>query len=483
MNGLSYLECHVMTSTVSRLLGRFHRDERGAIAFMFAFMLPAVMGLITVGIDYAMGSRDRVLLQSAIDGAALAAGRSVLFTDPQIAALINAQVQANYTNHVGRTPVVSFTRGDGVVAVTASDEVPRLMPLLLVADGAKIAISANSEVRWGVRDVEIALVLDNTGSMSSSSKMTELKRALCGQPDCASTTPSSGFVKIIKDAANRDDQFRVGLVPFDTMVRMPLNIQQEVNSAAMTAATFPAPTGAGYCTHASIPNDALRYRWFRFASRDKDATASWLNATGVNVGSGCGTGRATPATWQGCVWDRDMALNLDTSDAMPSIPVVADLHPAVNCRTTALARIKPLEDIRTSSAALIDALRVMTPSGNTNIKIGVAWGMALLSSVEPFTEAAVADSDVSKFMILLTDGDNTEAKNSTNLDARTLAACTEAKARGITIYAIRVINGNATLLSNCASSTSHYKSVSNAADLKPVFEKIAREIGALRLSR
>jgi Flp pilus assembly protein TadG len=471
-----------MRKNLSRVLRRFRRDERGLVAFLFAFMLPAVMGLITVGIDYSMASRDRVLLQSAIDGAALAAARSPALTDPQIAALINAQISANYSQQVQRTPTVSYARGDGVVAVTASDQVPRLMPLLLVPDGSNVAINASSEVRWGVKNVEIALVLDNTGSMSSSNKMTELKRALCGQPDCASTTPSSGFVRIIKDVAIRDNQFRVGIVPFDTVVRVPLNMQLEVNAAAMSPATFPAPAGAGYCTHASVPNDALRYSWFRFAPRDKDTNASWLNATGVNVGTGCGTGRATPATWQGCVWDRDMALNLDTSDAMPTIPVVADLHPAVNCRTTALARIKPLDDIRTSSAALIEAIRVMTPSGNTNIKIGVAWGMALLSSAEPFTEAAVASSDISKFMILLTDGDNTEAKDSSNLDARTLAACTAAKARGITVYAIRVINGNATLLANCATSASHYKSVSNAAELTPVFEKIAREIGALRIS-
>ncbi len=475
-----------MRKSLPKVLRRFRRDERGLVAFLFAFMLPAVMGLITVGIDYSMASRDRVLLQSAIDGAALAAARSPTLTDPQIAALINAQIFANYTNQVQRTPVVSYTRGDGVVAVTASDQVPRLMPLLLVPDGSNVAINANSEVRWGVRNVEIALVLDNTGSMASSNKMTELKRALCGDPNCPSGAQSSGFVKIIKDAATRDNQFRVGLVPFDTVVRMPMSIQQEVNSGVMTAATFPARTGSGYCSHASISSSAQRYRWFRFAARDKDATAGSRNASNVSVGTGCGTGRATPANWQGCVWDRDMDFNLDASDALPEMPVLADLHPAVNCRTNALARIMPLADIRTSDDDLIRGMRSMTPSGNTNLTIGINWGAAILSAAEPFTEAAVRDGDVSKFMILLTDGENTESKHSStsnSIDTRALAACTAAKAQGTTIYAIRVIDGDRALLSQCATSSMHYKEVNNAAELTPVFEKIAREIGALRISR
>lgn len=475
-----------MRRNLLKVLVRFRHDERGLVAFLFAFMLPAVMGLISVGIDYSTASRDRVLLQSAIDGAALAAARSPTLNDSQIGSLINAQVAANYSSQVQRVPVVSYSRGEGTVAITASDQVPRLMPLLLGPEGSNVAINASSEVRWGVRNVEIALVLDNTGSMASSNKMTELKRALCGQADCASTTPSSGFVKIIKDASTRDNQFRVGLVPFDTVVRMPLSIQQEVNTAVMTPATFPSRTGGGYCSHSSISSDALRYRWFRFAARDKDANASSRNASNVSVGTGCGTGRTTPATWQGCVWDRDMDFNLDASDNLPDIPVLGDLHPAVNCRTNALARIMPLADIRTSADDLIVAMRGMTPSGNTNLTVGISWGMAVLSSAEPFTEAAVRDGDVSKFMILLTDGDNTENKHalsSNSIDTRSLAACTAAKAQGVTIYAIRVIDGDRTLLSQCATSAFHYKEVSNASELTPVFEKIAREIGALRISQ
>jgi hypothetical protein len=39
-------------------------------------------------------------------------------------------------------------------------------------------LSVNTEIKWGVKKLELALGLDNTGSMGSSSKMTALKKAL-----------------------------------------------------------------------------------------------------------------------------------------------------------------------------------------------------------------------------------------------------------------------------------------------------------------
>ncbi|MFN3672693.1 MAG: pilus assembly protein, partial [Bosea sp. (in: a-proteobacteria)] len=68
------------------------------------------------------------------------------------------------------------------------------------------------------------------------------------------------------------------------------------------------------------------------------------------------------------------------------------------------------------------------------------------------------------------------------IDGRTALACTNAKAAGIQIYTIRVINGDANLLRNCASSPSMYYDVQNASQLSPVFKKIAAEIASVRLT-
>ncbi len=147
---------------------------------------------------------------------------------------------------------------------------------------------------------------------------------------------------------------------------------------------------------------------------------------------------------------------------------------------------------------------------------GVMWGWRVLSSREPFTDgAASSDSSVEKIMIFLTDGqnslgnlnndlgsgytsmgylvdgrlDNLTAASSgqTNdaLDKKTLSACTNAKKDGIEIYTIRLEEpdmGTGTLLSECASSKSHFFDAPSRSQLAPIFEAIKKGVVKLRLT-
>ena len=64
------------------------------------------------------------------------------------------------------------------------------------------------------------------------------------------------------------------------------------------------------------------------------------------------------------------------------------------------------------------------------------------------------------------------------IDGRTLLICDEIKTAKITLHTIRE-----TLLKNCASDPTLYHSVTSATDLKPIFDKVANQIIALRLAR
>jgi hypothetical protein len=131
-------------------------------------------------------------------------------------------------------------------------------------------------------------------------------------------------------------------------------------------------------------------------------------------------------------------------------------------------------------------VNALTPAGNTNITVGLAWGMTLLSSQEPFTEGvAPATKDVTKIIVLMTDGDNTENRwtsSASSINARTQLACQSAKTAKIEVYTIRLMEGNQTLLENCASNPSNYYNVENAADLVPVFQAIGERLSQLRIS-
>ena len=108
----------------------------------------------------------------------------------------------------------------------------------------------------------------------------------------------------------------------------------------------------------------------------------------------------------------------------------------------------------------------------------------MLSPVAPFN-ASAAKNDLDKVIILLTDGDNTQNRWSTSqntIDARTKLACENVKAANIKIYTIRVINGNSTLLRDCATKTDMYYDVQNASQLSAVFSTIAQNLANLRLS-
>lgn len=104
-----------------------------------------------------------------------------------------------------------------------------------------------------------------------------------------------------------------------------------------------------------------------------------------------------------------------------------------------------------------------------------------LSPVAPFN-AAAAQTDLDKVIILLTDGDNTENRWSTNqnsINQRTTLACNNVKAANIKLYTIRVINGNASLLRQRATKPDMYYDVQNASQLSAVFSTIAQNLANL----
>ncbi len=130
----------------------------------------------------------------------------------------------------------------------------------------------------------------------------------------------------------------------------------------------------------------------------------------------------------------------------------------------------------------------MIPDGNTNVTIGLVWAWHTLTAGAPLSEASAPKQDLDKVIILLTDGQNTEAwKNSNNstitsssaIDLRTSLACTNIKAANIKIYTIRVIDGNAALLKGCATNPSMYYDVQDASQLSSVFSAIGEKLANL----
>ena len=99
----------------------------------------------------------------------------------------------------------------------------------------------------------------------------------------------------------------------------------------------------------------------------------------------------------------------------------------------------------------------MTPTGNTNVTIGMQMAWQTLTTAAPFNAPAVAP-DLDKVIILLTDGQNTQnrwSSSTSSIDSRTQKVCDNAKAANIKVYTVRVIDGNATSLQDLRHQARH----------------------------
>jgi Flp pilus assembly protein TadG len=385
----------------------FVRDERGSIALNFALASTALIMCTGAALDFTRSSNARTELQNAADSAALAIARTAgsITSSDTLKQLVTSHMATMLPTAYSFT-VTSATKVGNTVKVVAEGSVPAGLTGVMGYKTLKQKVA--SETTWGTGKLEVALVLDNTGSMGDFGRMTELKKAANTLLDELSTS-DPGLVKI-------------GIVPFDVNVKVPTTYK--------TAS------------------------WFK-----SDWWVSWF--------------------WKGCIADRDQPY--DAGDAAVT-SAAATKYPGALCSSDSLVSIQPLTDNFTTLYSKVNA---MTPSGNTNITIGLAWGMAVLSSQDPYTEgAAPGTKDLSRAIVLMTDGANTENRwttSATSIDARTQLACQAAKDGGIKVYVVRLVEGNSTLLKSCASSEETYYDV-DVSDLVPAFKAIGEQLSQLHLS-
>jgi hypothetical protein len=402
------------------MLKRFADDRRGAVIVLFAFALVPLLALVGVAIDYSRSTRTLADLQSAVDGAALAAGKNTLDDSRRdITQTARAAFDAAFKPESG-VKVTSFKTKvtQDRIAVEAGATVPTMFGGFI---GTRmVQIDAKAEVPLGIMALEIALVLDNTGSMGRLGKMDALKQAAKNLIDTIQATPGS---------ANSS----FALVTFNTQVNV---------------------------------GDQNRY-------------ASWLRFT--PPGGPEPKIEVAQSAWTGCVADRDQPN--DARDTLPSTGRPETLYPAAPCQYPGLLPVMPLSRDFYAMKTAVDA---MTPTGNTNTGIGLAWGLAVLTPGAPLSGTARApNARLQKIIVFLTDGLNTENRwttNASDIDKRTEKLCNEIKSNKIRLYTIRVIEGNENLLRDCATQKSMYFSVNQASELKEVFDKIAADVTTLRLS-
>src|SRR6202000_626142 len=161
------------------LLRRFARNRDGSVAPMLALAALPMFGLMGAAVDFSRAASTRPAMQAALDASALMLSKDAtalsagaltqksqdyfktIFTRPEAN---NVQVSMQFTQPQA---------GNYLLKMTGSATVNTLFSRML--GQSSINLSTSSEVSWGIKKLNLALVHDNTGSMSQNQKMTNLK--------------------------------------------------------------------------------------------------------------------------------------------------------------------------------------------------------------------------------------------------------------------------------------------------------------------
>jgi Flp pilus assembly protein TadG len=550
-------------SAKSGLWNRFQSHQGGNVAIIFGLSAVFLVAITGGAIDFARINDARNKMQDAADIAVL---RGALTASQGETISSKAAQQAFDDNFNDR----DITLGEHSLKKTVVSNVSKLnytatgtiKPIFLgfVGLGADQTLTVNSVAQSEVNPFELALVLDITTSMNQYSKLSNLKSSV-----------NSVLDSLLDANGKNSSDVKVGVVPFNTQVRLPVSSSYSYVDYSKCATTETnnahasgVPSGVYYsclaayqvynaiCTNAKSTNkssclssaaskmfyrvdtSAGVYSAFAVANENiannnytlynytvtltvdptthkvtnvptpgipltKQASTAYqyyTPPTGYTAFTKTPIFPTYASTWAiastgGCVTDRGQPYDVSDTTYISGVPDSA--YQAADCDNLSnnIPTLTTIQDMTTDISSTKKYVSDLVAGGMTNITVGVQMGMELLSPDAPYTQGvAWHDPEMDKYMIVVTDGENTQnrwvpysTKSSVvaDIDKRTALACQAAKDKGITVFVVRVMEGNSDMLKTCASKTIYYYDLSSASQLSATMADIFMRIGKLRI--
>lgn len=485
---------------IRSFLGPILRDRGGAAAVFLAVALVPTVGAVGLAIDSSIGYLLKVRMGKALDTAGLAAGRVAL--DDDAAEVAQQFFDANFGESSERVTVepIEFDLDESMRFVTLTTRATTPTVFMRIFGHDTMTVSARTVIERETTGMELALVMDNTGSMWNSDTKTNID----GTPFKAMRDAALDLVDIIYGNEETIDNVWVSLVPFVATVNV-------------------GPT---------------RTSWLAAGDRAVSNPTSFRPDL---VGGG----------WKGCVMAR--AYPHDGDDSTPTAyPFTSFFYPtsatdnnwpAINDSFTGsnAARKGPnlgcgtaITPLTASKTTVKDGINAMKPwrRGGTAGNLGLAWGWRTIS---PNWRGLWGDADLpldynsdfmEKVVVILTDGNNefydltgsdnpgkpsdytaygrinepgpvglnvtTTAAGVTKLNTRMLETCAAMKAPldgkpKVRIYSIIFNSGTPpstttrTLYQTCATTPAMYYYAPNNAALAAAFRAIGGQLANLRI--
>lgn len=461
-------------SVFQQMMRRLWHDRRGNFAMIMAILAPTLVLSAGYGVNVAQLSTARSNLLAALDSAVTSTARDISIgvikpedAEKMIEVFLRANGQRIFSegDRVQLESVI-IDRFRKTVMAEASVEVDAIFPFFGAANHNKI--TTESAAMYSDRKIEVAMMLDVTGSMAksrNSDKIGDLK-----------TAATIAVEELLSGNKHSADRIRVALIPY----------AEAVNVGALAASTVFYEVRSG----PDLP-PPLDDKYWKNPPRRADNCATERK---MPDGSADFSDDA-PTTSRWDTKGKEYKALVNRDDRLSSCPS---------------ASIVPLT---TNEAALKTAINSFRANGYTGGSIATQWTYYMLS---PNWRNVIADArlgegpadpdpdKLSKIAILMTDGEyntvfpevssrenvNSQEKRSAT-NARSL--CTKMKQDGIEVFTIGFAlpskEGAAArkILEDCASPdtplTKHFYDAATGDQLKKAFQDIVRNIERLALVR
>ncbi|MFI0848986.1 pilus assembly protein TadG-related protein [Mesorhizobium sp. IMUNJ 23232] len=522
---------------------RFLRSTSGNFALTFAVVSPAVLFAVGFGIDVTNLMSAKSDLQASLDAAVMAASRTGA-TEVSREDTFDRFFASNVAGkQLLRDPKATIKVNETLVDIrnegTATSHVDLKFMGLFGADPLIKVTSVAFESR---KNVEVALVLDNTGSMGAANmknlrdaanSLVDTLRGMQGSGvsgrtvraalvpfvtavnirgegfkdswidnDAKSPLAGTNFAKVDGKSVNVQTLFKdLGVTWKGCVIARPAphNLDDAAPDKKKPETLFVpyfAPDEPGAFTDIAASNDADKFN----NSYIVDGTSNAISVTDKKIQDAQKAEIANSTKYKGA--------KTQIVDGPNSKNPNFTMGPNRACATP----IAPLTENLDSLKKQIDAMTFWNGSG-TNVAEGLAWGRRVLSPGEPYTEGQpFKDDHVSKWVVVFTDGTNEvygaartvyksdygaygflldgrmgtdKSKAITQVNTWTSTMCTELKNQDVQIFTILLgvdSPTNRKLYGDCASKPEYYFGTNDPKKLKEIFNSISSIIAALQFT-
>ncbi len=192
------------------MLLKFLRERRGSVLPTFAIAALPLVAATGAAVDYSRAYAQRTAVQDALDAAVLAAGKKIgLMDDDALKAEASNFYVANVKDNIPDYPEMHTTIGTQTITGTANLSVQTYFLGVVGLNYINFNVIAKATLAMGT--LEVALVLDNSTSMSTNDNIATLRTA---------ATNLVGTLYNLGKTSTKTDPVKVGIVPFGASVNV-----------------------------------------------------------------------------------------------------------------------------------------------------------------------------------------------------------------------------------------------------------------------